>query len=82
MDSISVTNFRKDLFNLLDRIVEYNEVLNITTKKGNVVVLSEEDYNNLMESLYLNSIPDMAEKIEEGLKTSLDDCLPEEEVNR
>ena len=55
--------------------------INITTKNGNAVVLSEEDYNGLMETLHLTSVPGMKEKITEGLKTPLSECIPEDEVN-
>ena len=46
----------------------------------NEVIDSEEDYNGLMETLYLSSIPGMKEKIVEGLNTSLEDCIPEDQV--
>ena len=55
--------------------------INITTKNGNAVVLSEEDYNGLTETLHLTSVPGMKEKIAEGLKTLLSECIPEDEVN-
>ena len=38
------------------------------------------DYSGLVETLYLSSIPDMKEKIVEGLNTSLEDCIPEDQV--
>lgn len=46
----------------------------------NEVIDSEEDYNGLMETLYLSSIPGMEEKIVEGMKTSIEDCIPENQV--
>lgn len=49
-------------------------------KDGNAVILSEEDYNSLMETVYLSSIPSQREKIIEGLNTPLEECLPENEV--
>lgn len=45
----------------------------------NEVIDSEEDYNGLMETLYLSSISGMEEKIVEGLKTPLEDCIPEDQ---
>ena len=76
----NITNFRKNIFSLLEQTIRYNEPVHILTKHGNAVVLSEEDYNGLMETLYLSSVPDMKEKIIEGLHTPLDECLPENEV--
>ena len=80
MLSTNITNFRKNIFGMLEHTIKFNEPVNISTKDGNAIVISEEDYNGLMETLYLSSIPAMKEKIIEGLKTPLDECLPEDEV--
>lgn len=60
------TNLRKNLYETLDHVIEYNEALTITTKKGNAVILSEDDYNALLESLYLLSQPGLIDKIKQG----------------
>lgn len=62
MLNTNITNFRKNIFGLLEQTIKYNEPVNISTKDGNAVIISEEDYNGLMETLYLNSIPGMKEK--------------------
>ncbi len=80
MTNINITNFRKDIYELLKRTIQFNEPVNVSTKDGNVVVLSEEDYNNLMETLYISSIPGLKEKITEGMNESLDDCISEDDV--
>lgn len=61
MINTNVTNFRKQIFELIDQTVKYNEPINISTKSGNAVLISEEEYNNLVETMYLNSIPGMSE---------------------
>lgn len=80
MLNTNITNFRKNIFSILEQTIRFNEPVNISTKDGNAVILSEEDYNGLMETLYLSSVPDMKEKIIEGLHTPLDECLSENEV--
>lgn len=80
MFNTNITNFRKNLFVILEQTIKYNEPVNITTKDGNAVIISEEDYNNIIETLYLSSIPDVKEKIIHGLNTTLEDCVAEEEV--
>ena len=80
MLNINVTNFRKNIFGILEQTIKFNETVNITTKEGNAVILSEEEYNSMMETLYLYSMPATKEKIVEGLNTSIDDCVPESEV--
>lgn len=80
MLNTNITNFRKNIFGLLEQTIKYNEPVNISTKDGNAVIISEEDYNGLMETLYLNSIPGMRERIIDGMNTSPEDCIPENEV--
>lgn len=77
---VNVTNFRKNIFGLLEQTVTYNEPVNVSTKSGNVVLLSEDDYNGLMETVYLMSIPGMKEKLVEGKNTPIEKCIPEDEV--
>ena len=81
MLNTNITNFRKNIFGLLEQTIKYNEPVNISTKAGNAVIISEEDYNGLMETVYLSSIPKLREQIVEGLHTPLEDCLPENEVD-
>jgi antitoxin YefM len=67
MDTINVTNARKNLYQLLDKIVESHEPVQITGKNGSAVLISEEDWKSVQETLYLLSIPGMRESIREGL---------------
>ena len=80
MQYINVTSFRKNIFEMLEQTIKYNEPLNISTKSGNAVVLSEEDYRGMMETIYLTSIPGMRERLLEGMATPLSECIPESEV--
>lgn len=80
MVNTNITNFRKNIFGLLEQTIKFNEPVNISTKDGNAVIISEDDYNGLMETLYLSSIPKMEDTIIEGLKTPLNDCVSEQEV--
>ena len=80
MLNTNITNFRKNIFGILEQTIKYNEPVNISTKSGNAVIISEEDYNGLMETLYLSSIPNMKEKIIDGINTPLNECIPENEV--
>ena len=80
MLNTNATSFRKDIFKLLEQTIKFNEPVNISTKDGNAVVISEEDYNGLMETLHLSSIPGVKEDIIKGLNTPVSDCVPEREV--
>ncbi len=81
MINTNINNFRKNIFSMLDNTIKYNEPLSINTKNGNAVVLSEEDYKGLMETLYLSSIPNLKDDIIVGMNTPLSECIPEDEVN-
>ena len=74
MTNINITAIRKDLFKMVSSCIKYNDVINISTKEGNVVMVSEEDYNSLIESLALAGIPGMYESIAEGVNTPLEEC--------
>ena len=65
---------------MVENTVRYNEPISIISRNGNAVIISEEEYNNLMETLYLTSIPGMRDKLVDGLHTPLDETVPEEEV--
>lgn len=80
MTTTNITNFRKNAFNYVEQTIRYNEPLNISTKEGNAVLLSEEDYSGIMETLYLVSMPGMREKLMEGMRTPLEDCVDEAAV--
>lgn len=81
MTNINITSFRKDIYNLLEQIIKYNEPINISTKNGNAVVLSEEDYNNLMATLEIEINKKLKNDIVEGMKEPLENCLEETEVD-
>lgn len=74
MTNITITNARQDLFKIASSCIKFNNQVNISTKEGNVILISEEEYNNLMESLALAGIPGLYESIEEGVATPLEEC--------
>ena len=80
MTTTTITNFRKNVYSMVENTVRFNEPVHITTKDGNAVMISEEEYLGLIETLYLTSIPGMKEKLIEGLNTPLTETVSEEEV--
>ena len=80
MTNINITNFRKDIYELLETTIKYNEPINVSTKNGNAIVLSEEDYNGLIETVNLLNIQGMKEKLIKGKEEKIEDCISEEEV--
>ena len=75
MTTTNAANFRKDLYNILKNTICFNESVSICTKDGTAVLISEEDYRGLMETLYLTSSLDMEKKILDGKNTPLSECV-------
>lgn len=80
MSTINITNARKDLYNLVESVNLYHEPALIVGKKANAVLISEDDWGAIQETLYLDSIPGMTQSILEGAKETLDDCISEDMV--
>lgn len=77
MPTMSATEARAVLYTLIDEVAATHEPVLITGKRNNGVLLSEEDWRAINETLYLLSIPGMRESILEGRATPLDECSEE-----
>ena len=74
MSTISASEARARLYRLIDEAAESHEPVRITGKRHNAVLLSEEDWESVQETLYLISIPGMSESIKTGLETPVEKC--------
>jgi len=74
MTTLNATEARANLYSLIDEASDTHKPIRITGKRSNAVLLSEDDWNAINETLYLVSMPGMRESINEGLKLPLDDC--------
>ncbi len=74
MTSISATEARKRLYQLLDEVTSSHEPVQITGKRNTAVLVSESDWRAVQETLYLVSIPGMRESIRDGLETPVSEC--------
>lgn len=75
MKTISITEARNNICKLIDMTNEEGEPIQITGKRGNAVLISEEDWRAINETLFLVSIPGMRESINKGMKEPLVKCL-------
>lgn len=66
MSNTTITNFRANLFEYVKSVVQFNEVLDISTKDGNAVVLSKSDYDAMLETMRVLSTPGMMDKLAEA----------------
>lgn len=81
MMNINATNFRKNLFGFLEQTIKYNEPINISTKEGDAIMISEEDDNSILATLDIYDHPILKKKIVDGLHTPLSECIAEDEVD-
>jgi PHD/YefM family antitoxin component YafN of YafNO toxin-antitoxin module len=80
MTTINATNFRKNIYSTLEQTIKYSEPVSIVTKDGNAVIISEEDYRGLMETLAIYTTPGLKEAIIEGRDTPISECIPADKV--
>jgi antitoxin YefM len=74
MSTLKATEARTKLYKLIDETAASHKPITITGKRANAVLLSEDDWNAIQETLYLLSIPGMRESIRKGLDTHLSKC--------
>jgi antitoxin YefM len=77
MTTLKVGQARTKLGRLVDEAAASHEPILITGKRANAVLLSEEDWQAIQETLYLLSIPGLRESIREGLQTPVAECSRE-----
>ena len=66
--------------NTLEQVAKYNQIATINTKDGEVVLISADDYKNLMETMYLSSISNVREDLLKAKTASNEDFVSEDEV--
>jgi len=74
MTTITATEARKLLYKLLDDVSDSHEPIQITGKRSNVILIAEDDWRAVQETLYLHSVPGMRESLIAGLKTPVEEC--------
>ena len=77
MTTLSASEARKRLYNLVDEVKETHLPVQIVGKRSSAVLVSEEDWRAIEETLYLLSIPGMRESIREGLNIPVAECEEE-----
>lgn len=75
MQHITANTARNDFDEILSSVVRHGDTVSIATDEGAAILLSQDEWNGLMETLYLQSIPGMTESIMEGRTTPISECL-------
>lgn len=74
MAGITATEARSNLYRLIDETAESHQPIVITGKRHSAVLVSEEDWSAIQETLYLLSVPGMRESIRGGMDTPVSEC--------
>lgn len=75
--TLPATRARTNLYQLINETAHSHRPIHITSKKANAVLIAENDWMAILETLHLLSIPKMRQSIKKGLATSVKDCLKE-----
>lgn len=82
MQHMTANSAQKDFNHLLETVTQHNEPVTIVSDDNKVAVLvSMQEWRNIQETMYLQSIPGMVESIKAGAAEPLEDCIPASEVN-
>jgi antitoxin YefM len=74
MTTLSATEARKCLYSLVDDVAESHDPMQIVGKRNSAVLIAEEDWRAIQETLFLTSIPGMRESIQDGIKSPIEEC--------
>jgi prevent-host-death family protein len=78
---MTASDAREKLYRLIDQVDEEHKPIVITGKRKNAVLVSEEDWNSIQETLYLISIPGFVDSVKEAAKEPIEDCVSVEELD-
>jgi prevent-host-death family protein len=77
MPTLTATEARSKLYRLIDEAASSHEPIVITGKRSSAVLISEDDWRAIQETLFLLNIPKMRESIRQGLATPIEECSEE-----
>jgi len=80
MERLSVSQARDSLYELVDEVAEHHQPVVIAGKRNNAVLISQEDWNAIQESLYLNSIPHLVESIQQVAQEPIEEYTELEDL--
>ena len=81
MKTITATEARARLFRLIDEVTDEHQPMLVTGKRNNAVLISEQDWREIEETLYLLSVPGLKEDLLEGVRMPVADCVAEDKLD-
>lgn len=80
MESINVTRARQNLYRIISDVNENHTPIQISSKNGDCVLISVDDWKAITETQFLNAIPGMADSLLQGSKAPIKDCIPLKDI--
>ena len=80
MTTTTVTDFRKNIFEYVNNAIRNNDPVHVVTRTGSAVMMSEEEYNSLVATVELTSVPGLAEQIKAASAAPDDEYTDAEEL--
>ena len=77
MSILTASEARANLYRLIDEAAESHVPILITGKRNSAILISEEDWSAVQETVYLLSVPGMRESIKEGMESPVEECVTE-----
>jgi antitoxin YefM len=81
MDLLTVREVRDNLYRLIDEVAEHHKPILISGKRNNAILISKEDWDSIQETIYLSSIPGMADSIRAAAAEPLEECVAVEDLD-
>jgi antitoxin YefM len=81
MDLFSVRQARDNLYKLVDEVAEHHKPIVINGKRNNAVLISQEDWEAIQETLYLHGIPNLVKSIQVAAEEPIDECTKIEDLD-
>lgn len=75
MNHLTATKAHEDFSRILDYVITQGDSISIATDDGAAVLVNQDEWNGMLETIYLQSIPGMNESIMEGKATPISECL-------
>ena len=77
---MNITSLRKDIYKMANDVIQNGSIINVSTKDGSFVLLSKNDYDALVETLYLSSNPDYHKTLLSGKDAPHSEFIDEKDV--
>ena len=66
MRHVTANIAQKEFYGILDTVIDHGESVSIATDKGAAIMINQEEWSGLLETIYLQSIPGMVDSIKKA----------------